>query len=46
MRGGRGQVAQEGDALAKLRLEIRQRVEVAAAAHARDLRAQLSSLRS
>ena len=45
IRGGRGQVAQEGDAFAKLRLEIRQRIEVAAAAQARDLRAQLFSLR-
>ena len=45
IRGGRGQAAQEGDALAKLRLEIRQRIEVAATAHARDLRAQLFSLR-
>ena len=45
IRGGRGQVAQEGEALAKLRLEIRQRIEVAAAAQARDLRAQLFSLR-
>ncbi len=45
VRGGGRQIAQERDALIELRLQIGERIEVVAASHPRDLRAQLFSFR-